>query len=61
MAPEISRSPNDITVEASNPFKVKIPFKGTGNIAAKCSKDGEPIHGRNYTYFVLFVLHIVSF
>ncbi|XP_072021853.1 twitchin-like isoform X7 [Amphiura filiformis] len=54
LAPEISRSPNDITVEASNPFKVKIPFKGTGNIAAKCLKNGEPIHENDRVKLTVF-------
>ena len=45
MRPEIVRPAGDITVEASNAFKVKIPFTGNGNIEAKCSQNGAPIHG----------------
>ncbi len=43
MAPSIGMVPRDITVEVGQPFKMKIPFTATGEVTARCTRDGEPV------------------
>ncbi|XP_033640975.1 twitchin-like isoform X1 [Asterias rubens] len=43
MAPSVGMVPRDITVEVGQPFKMKIPFTATGEVTARCTRDGEPV------------------
>ncbi|XP_038051694.1 twitchin-like [Patiria miniata] len=43
LAPSVGNVPREVTVEVGNPFKVKIPFSGKGDVTARCQRDGEPV------------------
>ncbi|XP_022091183.1 twitchin-like isoform X3 [Acanthaster planci] len=43
LAPSVGNVPREVTVEVGNPFKVKIPFTGKGDVSARCSRDGQPL------------------